>query len=667
MLMDSQRRLDPWSTGLDRPWEWPDMDALTIMTSTGDDSVHPANAGTTLSVTSSSAARVPGIETWDVNDPALSLATFFNSPAWENQSFIPGSDFISLLRVLRPVDHAFYIHLFSSRSFKKPTVVAEQDTSQSPKVALPPNTGDGDDQGCGSWIQEYIDFQNGILDRTLPPRYTIHSCSDKQEAASTSDPLRVPCGNVFSQMVAMTAAFSWSVTEARGFFLRPDQALGLQESFQAPLVQLWATPPKPESRSKINTEGWPDEYITGAFGLDDPLLDNDEKTLQSKVQDLTSKSRNRASFERELSSDRMTRVDDDLLAARAPSIAQKSHRRRQIISTRQRLANEQQIGGLELVLSRDILPQLVNTTRTLALFLDLGLPLPDRILQQIQERLADPKHRHPDIVRVGHSLHAPSAAASSGRHSNAYHAALHDRNDPSRIQAVPKTFGCMLDILIQPHIHLQQLMHPYATLFQLPAIFSVGIYIESAMVNPTYAPAKGTAHSSAWKSLARDRELIVDRYLTCARQIAREFAPKRQGQKIVFVVVCEDATLARAMASQEKWDEEVITPNWVTPKDSNHSHHYDHPQQQPRPITELTKQQRAVMENWILSRTDYQVVSDNSDFAKVAVWRTRRENQSVMIQDSRHPTEPYDGGDPGLDDVNMLDCGTLLRNRPGSN
>ncbi|KAF9953379.1 hypothetical protein BGZ70_000267 [Mortierella alpina] len=631
------------------------------MTSIGDDSVHPGNAGTKLSDTLSSAAREPGIETWDVNDPALSLGTFFNSPAWENQSFIPGSDFVNLLRVLRPVDHAFYIHLFSSHSFQKPTIVTEQDTSHSSKFADPPSMGDGDDQGCGPWIQDYIEFQHGILDRTLPPRYTIHSCSDKQAEASTSDPLRVPCGNVFSQMVAMTAAFSWSVTEARGFFLRPDQALGLQESFQTPLVQLWASPPKPESRAKINTEGWTDEYISSAFGLYDPLFDNEDKELsteeglQSKLRDLKSKSRNRASFERELSNDRSTRLDDDTLAAKTSSTAQKPHRRRQNASTRQGSTNEQQMGGLELVLSRDILPQLVNTTRTLSLFLNLGLPLPDRILQQIQERpgrVADPKRRHPDIIRVGHSSHVPSAIASSRRHANAYHAAIHDRNDPSRIQAVPKTFGCMLDILIQPHMHLQQLMHPYATLFQLPAIFSVGIYIQSTMDS----------------SRSRDRELIVDRYLTCARQIAREFAPKRQGQKIVFVVVSEDASLARTMESQETWDEEVITPNWVTPKDSDHQHHsYDHRQQQKRPTTELTEQQRAVMENWILSKTDYQVVSDNSAFAKVAVWRTRRENQSVMIQDS-HPTEPYDGGAPGPDDdVDMLDCGTLLRNRPGSN
>ncbi|KAF9958421.1 hypothetical protein BGZ72_000409, partial [Mortierella alpina] len=627
MFMGRSTRSDSERTGLERPWEWPDMDSFTTMGSSGNYGLDPSGADVTSSGTTSSTTRGPGIKTWDVNDPALTLGTFFNSPAWKNQSFIPGSDFVDLLRVLRPVDHAFYIHLFSTRSVQKTTVAKEQDTSNSPTVSFRLN--ETVDQGCGTWIQDYIAFQNGILDRTLPPHYTIHSCSDKQADSSSRHPTVIPCGNLFSQMVAMTAAFSWSVIESRGFFLRPDQTPGLQESFQTPLVQLWASPPRPESRSQINTEGWTDEYLTDIFGLDDPLFENEDNTLleeeslQNRLLGLRSTSRNRASFERDLSGGRWTRVDADAIVEKTSSITQRLPTQRQSASTRQRSANEQQQhGALELVLSRDILPQLVNTTKSLSLFLNLGLPLPDKVLQQVQERpgmVTNADHRRPDSIRVGNSHMSSDAAISPESLSNAYHAAIEDSDDPSRIRAVPKTFGCMLDILIQPHIHLQQLIHPYATLLQLPAVFSVGIYIQPNVQNDRYSKANESSPSSAQNAASRDRDLVVERYLTCARQIAREFAPKRQGQKIVFFVVSEDATMARAMESQERWDEEVITPNWVRPKDSDQ-------QQQKYPVKELTQQQRAVLENWILSKTDYQVVSDNSDFAKVAVWRTRREN-----------------------------------------
>ncbi|KAK3842250.1 MAG: hypothetical protein J3R72DRAFT_443307 [Linnemannia gamsii] len=251
----------------------------------------------------------------------------------------------------------------------------------------------------------------------------------------------------------------------------------------------------------------------------------------------------------------------------------------------------------------------------------------------------------------------------------------------SRIQAAPKSFGCLLDILLQPQLDLQHLIHPYATLFKLPAVFSIGIFIKS---DSSSSPPSNAPHSSSssWKSMSVDRQRTVDRYLTCARQIAREFAPKRRGQKVVYVVVSEDAGMARIMESREEWDEEVITPSWGPyqdrgllhhpPRRTHSQFHQESENDSNVPPKQLTKQQQQVLENWVLSKTDFQVVSDKSDFAKVAVWRTRREGRSIVIRENpvletfmKEEQEREGGGGGGGGSsgyVDMLDCGTLLNN-----
>jgi len=178
--------------------------------------------------------------------------------------------------------------------------------------------------------------------------------------------------------------------------------------------------------------------------------------------------------------------------------------------------------------------------------------------------------------------------------------------------------------------------------------------------------------------MSLDRQKTVDRYLTCARQIAREFAPKRKGQKIVYVVVSEDAGMARVMETQEEWEEEVITPNWrpfknryplrpsppLQKQQQQHQQDKEEEQHQKQSTSSktLTKQQQRILENWVLSKTDYQVVSDQSDFAKVAVWRTRREGRSIVIRENP-AVEKWMMRNSRQDGyVDMLDCGTLLNN-----
>ncbi|KAF9206306.1 hypothetical protein BGZ49_002654 [Haplosporangium sp. Z 27] len=683
-------------------WQWPEMDPWKMIID--DDPVGSGAArvkgkrlkGSEYKIDSSESS-ITGheVKTWDINDPSLNLKPFFSSEEWKNQTLVPDSDFINLLYTLRPIDHAFFITLFINQLPQKMKEVWEETQRNTPKST---STRIKEQASCGSWVQNYVEFQNRILDKTLPSRYSIHTCPmvpktryyGAPESIDTDQQEQQPCGDMFSQMLAMTSAFAWSVTESRGFFSNQDQIRGLQESFDQSLLQHWITPPKAESTAKIDTEDMAIRDLNKVFQLDDPLFNNDsenggndrlydsiagdsedepltDKETQSRLRSLRSKSRNRISFERRLTSN----VPNQPEEVRARGGQRRLGNRISSVKMRKLISGLEQ-DGVELVLNQDLLPQLVNTTRSLRLFLNLGLPLPDNILKHNQQLLKQngvtinitETTRGPlSAVRRGApTVHAPyahgslfgSATATSSLSSipanpvsisAALHAAAHDERDLSRTRAVPKTFGCLLDILIQPKIELKQLIHPYATLFKLPAIFSVGIYIR-----PAPRASSDFASLPSWKTISDNQMKIAKRYLTCARQIAREFAPKRKGQKVIFVVISEDAGMARIMESEEEWDEEVITPKWRISKDH---------QQKPGQGTLISRQQQAVLENQILSRTDFQVVSDYSDFAKVAVWRTRREGRCIVIRENMTIENEMEAE---KDYVDMLDCGVLLKN-----
>ncbi|KAF9154318.1 hypothetical protein BG015_001294 [Linnemannia schmuckeri] len=696
----------------EREWKWPEMDPWKVIalaeTEDSEDlrsSLQLPQSGQGQRQQESEASTSPGgqrIKTWDLDDPSLTLGVFLDSPDWKTQSLIPGADFVNLLRVLQPVDHAFFVTLFVNQSPGRMEAAREDGKGMSPKASTMPIHGQ---HGCGSWIQDYIEYQNGILDETLAPRFTVHACSGRtidtpsqqleqeQEQEQEQELGEKPCGDVFSQMIAMTSAFAWSIKESRGFFLRPDQIQRLQDSFQSPVLQQqWSFPALSHRKAvptvKVDTEEMTTQETETLFGLQDALFSGTDDETVDQVQDrlwsLRSKSRNRASFERILSAPNDPILRPDQSPSQLGHDNQKRVDKAMSPIQMKKLKNDLNSDGVELVLQQDLLPLFVNTTHTLNQFIDLGLPLPERILKDHQARQQSDQQQLPPSIPT--SIRAPSAHGSLFSSSSllvslpsishkaittAFHAATHDSHDISRIQAAPKTFGCLLDILLQPQLDLQHLIHPYATLFILPAVFSIGIFIES---DPSSSSSSKVPHSSSWKSMSVDRQKIVDRYLTCARQIAREFAPKRKGQKVVYVVVSEDAGMARVMESQEEWDEEVIIPSWTAYKDRRHRHQSSgndpstastSTKPAPEPM-QLSKQQQRVLENWVLSKTDYQVVSDQSDFAKVAVWRTRREGRSIVIRENpaleQFMASSSDDSQEGRGYVDMLDCGTLLNN-----
>ncbi|KAF9346631.1 hypothetical protein BGX26_001845 [Mortierella sp. AD094] len=279
---------------LEREWQWPEMDPWKVII---DDD--PESGNTTLNNvsgispmmtagdseepeyktnTKGSPATRHRLKTWDLSDPALTLENFLTPTEWRNQTLVPGPDLVNLLRTLRPIDHAFFITLFVNQSPRQMEVAREESQGNSPKIPMTPIR---DRPGCGSWIPDFVEFQNRILNKSLPSRYSIHTCpmishtSNHDSTQTVQQPQQrqlQPCGDLFSQMLAMTSAFAWSVTESRGFFSNKDQLQGLQESFDQSLLQHWIAPPKADSTARINTEDMTSRDLDRLFRLHDPLF-----------------------------------------------------------------------------------------------------------------------------------------------------------------------------------------------------------------------------------------------------------------------------------------------------------------------------------------------------------------------------------------------------------
>lgn len=393
----------------EREWRWPEMDPWKAIAlaekenseeSTSPSPIPQPQQGPDQRGQGSNEGSPPnaqGTRTWDLNDPALALGTFLDSLDWKSQPLIPGANFVNLLRALRPVDHAFFITLFVNQSPGRLETAREEGKGMSPKASAIPIHGQ---HGCGSWIQDYIEYQNAILDETLAARYTVHACSSatthtpsqKQEQEQKHEQERgeQPCGDVFSQMIAMTSAFTWSVKESRGFFLRPDQIHKLQDSFQSPVLQQqWSFPSSPRlkavSAAKVDTEEMISQDLEILFGLEDALFSGTDDGVVDQAQDrlwvMRSKSRNRDSFERTLPAPNNTIVHPYQPSSQLNRGDQQHPRKAMTPIQVKKLKDDLESDSVELTLQQDLLPLFVNTTHTLDQFIDLGLPLPDRILE----------------------------------------------------------------------------------------------------------------------------------------------------------------------------------------------------------------------------------------------------------------------------------------------
>ncbi|CAG8449342.1 2503_t:CDS:2 [Funneliformis caledonium] len=153
-------------------------------------------------------------------------------------------------------------------------------------------------------------------------------------------------------------------------------------------------------------------------------------------------------------------------------------------------------------------------------------------------------------------------------------------------------FGCIFDYLFRPVPPAMSFITKYTSLFSIRNIFSVGIQIRAR----------------------EDTNALQDYeyFFRCADQLTRTYAAP--DQKVIYFLITDSVAL-RDEAVQKL--EHVIISG--LPIKSYHGHH-DH-------IDDVTN---AVIENWILSKTDYRVISPGG-YGKLSAFHSKQLHTTVLM------------------------------------
>ncbi|SGY49645.1 BQ5605_C001g00802 [Microbotryum silenes-dioicae] len=174
-------------------------------------------------------------------------------------------------------------------------------------------------------------------------------------------------------------------------------------------------------------------------------------------------------------------------------------------------------------------------------------------------------------------------------------------------------YACMTDYLFTPKASAQRYMVQYSSLFVLPSVFSVSMQIRTGDANMESADA--------------DSHMSVEshrRFFVCAEQLAAKYA--KPGQKIVYYLVSDSEHLKHD--AMTKYPDRIVTTGFTAThpeiKDADQSqwHRQKH-------LLDGTTQ--VMVSSWLLSKTDYQIVTYDSGFGKLPVFERGREGRTVQL------------------------------------
>ncbi|CAJ0645101.1 9391_t:CDS:1, partial [Entrophospora sp. SA101] len=130
-------------------------------------------------------------------------------------------------------------------------------------------------------------------------------------------------------------------------------------------------------------------------------------------------------------------------------------------------------------------------------------------------------------------------------------------------------FGCLMDYLFRPVPPALSFIVQYTALFALPSIFSVGIHIRTGNTYEQTHSLQDYSH-----------------FFRCADQLAQTYAPDK---KAIYYLVTDSVKIRDEAYS--KLDQVIISGLPIQPSDD----YYDY----------ADSVNNAIVENWILSKTDY--------------------------------------------------------------
>ncbi|GAA5951540.1 hypothetical protein JCM3765_005964 [Sporobolomyces pararoseus] len=164
-------------------------------------------------------------------------------------------------------------------------------------------------------------------------------------------------------------------------------------------------------------------------------------------------------------------------------------------------------------------------------------------------------------------------------------------------------FACINQYLFRPKPPALNLISEYTSVLSLPSVFSVGIHVRTG--------------DRSMKDSEYDKINTVKRhsqFFRCARELGETYASP--SQQIVYYLVTDSANLKAD--AQRTLGTKLVTTNMI-------------PQHVHQKAGHVDGVFSAVVEDWILSKTDMMVATQDSGFGKLASFMHGKENTTVTI------------------------------------
>ncbi|GAA5929823.1 uncharacterized protein JCM15063_004633 [Sporobolomyces koalae] len=180
----------------------------------------------------------------------------------------------------------------------------------------------------------------------------------------------------------------------------------------------------------------------------------------------------------------------------------------------------------------------------------------------------------------------------------------HLQKSIKRLGLEPTTaFSCINQYLFRPKPPARNLISEYTSVLSLPSVFSVGIHVRTG--------------DRSMKDSEYDKVNTVKRhsqFFRCARELGETYASS--SQRIVYYLVTDSANLKQD--ARRVLGSKLVTTDTVP----------QHVHQKQGHVDGVFS---AVVEDWILAKTDMMVATQDSGFGKLASFMHAKENTTVTI------------------------------------
>ncbi|CAG8546496.1 17158_t:CDS:2 [Cetraspora pellucida] len=188
--------------------------------------------------------------------------------------------------------------------------------------------------------------------------------------------------------------------------------------------------------------------------------------------------------------------------------------------------------------------------------------------------------------------------------------------------------GCILDYLFRPVPEALWFITEYTSLFALPSIFSVGIQIRTGDSKMNKNDGLGHSHSLQ----------EYKHFFKCADQLTQVYSAP--SQKVIYFLVTDSVRL-RDEAIQKL--EHVIVSGLPVSGEGHKGEDYN--------WDKADEINHAIIENWILSKTDYRVISPGG-YGKLSAFHSKQLHSTVSMV--------YSGLNDGVPDCTREDAFTTF-------